>query len=237
MIAKPRHKAPLLWSVLIAVLLLSGSCGHRLWAQASPGVGERSTPLNTSSAKRETDENDEYRHSAAVVKLGSLVGLDGEQAALAFEVLNLLVLLAGLGYLAMKILPKTFRERNTAIQRHLVDARTATEEASARLNAVEARLARLDSEIAGMRAQVEAETARDEQRLRVSVEEETKKILATADSEIQAATATARRELQRHAAELAIEHASRKLVVSAETDRLLIQGFAQQLVGDKGGQN
>ena len=219
------------------MLLLSGGFGHQLWAQASPGVGEQTTPLNTAPAKQEANENDEYRHSKAVTKLGSLVGMNAEQAATAFELLNLAVLLAGLGYLAMKTLPKSFRERNTAIQRHLVDARTATEEASARLNAVEGRLAKLDAEIAGMRTQIEAETVRDEQRLRVSVEEETKKILATADSEIQAATAMARRELQRHAAELAIEHASKRLVVSAETDRLLIQGFAQQLTGDKGGQN
>ena len=63
------------------------------------------------------------------------------------------------------------------------------------------------------------------------------RFLATADSEIGAATAMARRDLQRHAAELAIEHASKRLVVTAETDRLLIQGFAQQLLGEKGGQN
>ena len=186
---------------------------------------------------QEHDENDEYRHSAMVQKIGGAVGMNAEQAATAFEVFNFIVLAIGVGYLALKILPKAFRDRSTAIQKHLVDARTATEEATARLSAVEARLGRLDDEIAAMRAHVEAETARDEQRMRTSVEEETAKIRATADTEIQAATTAARRELQRHAAELAIEHAAKRLVVSAETDRLLIQGFAQQLAGDKGGQN
>jgi F-type H+-transporting ATPase subunit b len=45
--------------------------------------------------------------------------------------------------------------------------------------------------------------------------------------------------LQQYAAEMAIEQAARKLVVSAETDRLLVQGFASRLTGDdfKKGQN
>ena len=226
---------------LLVILLGFGSPRVRAQgsAQAGASVGERSTPINAVPEKREEekDTNEEYRHSKAVVKLGSVVGLNAEQAATAFEVLNFLILAIGVGYLAVKTLPKQFRERNSSIQRHLVDARTATEEAGARLNAVEARLSKLDAEIAGMRAHVEAETARDEQRIRASVEEEAAKIVAAADSEIQAATATARRELQRHAAELAIEHASKRLVVSAETDRLLIQGFAQRLTGEKGGQN
>ncbi len=230
--------------VLLLALFVSAFTAGRAWAQAGPqqtgpGVGERSTPINAVPEKRaqEQDENDEYRHSPMVQKLGSMVGMNAEQAATTFEVLNFIVLAVGLGFLAVKTLPKAFRQRSTTIQKHLVDARTATEEASARLNSVEERLSKLDAEIAGMRAHVEAETARDEQRMRASVEEETAKILATADSEIQAATATARRELQRHAAELAIEHAAKRLVVTAETDRLLIQGFAQQLTGEKGGQN
>ncbi len=228
----------------LTLLLFSMLAGSGAWAQAAPGqtgpgVGEHSTPINAVPEKRaqERDENDVYRHSAMVQKLGSMVGMNADQAATAFEVLNFVILAIGLGFLAVKTLPKAFRNRSTAIQKHLVDARTATEEASARLNAVEARLSKLDAEIAGMRRHVEAETARDEQRMRAQVEEETGKILAAADSEIQAATATARRELQRHAAELAIEHAAKRLVVTAETDRLLIQGFAQQLIGEKGGQN
>lgn len=229
---------------LTLMLLLASVAGHSVWAQASPqqagpGVGEHSTPINAVPEKREQEQDEDYvyTHSKAVQKLGSMVGMSTNQAATAFEVLNFLVLALGVGFLAAKTLPKAFRERNTAIQRHLVDARTATEEASARLNSVEARLSRLDEQIAAMRSHAEAESARDEQRLRASLEEETAKILATADSEIQAATAAARRDLQRHAAELAIEHASKRLVVSAETDRLLIQGFAQHLIGEKGGQN
>ena len=231
--------------IFLALTLVLGSLpASTAFAQASPaqpgpGVGEHSTPINAVPEKRaqERDDNDQYRHSATVRKLGSMVGMNAGQAATAFEVFNFLVLVAGLGFLAVRTLPRAFRDRSTAIQKHLVDARTATEEASARLNAVEARLGKLDDEIAAMRSHSEADTARDEGRVRDAMADEAAKILATAESEIQAATAMARRDLQRHAAELAIEHAAKRLVGSAETDRLLIQGFAQQLIGEKGGQN
>jgi F-type H+-transporting ATPase subunit b len=139
----------------------------------------------------------------------------------------------------VKFLPKTFRDRGTAIQKRLVDARTATEEANTRLNSVEERLSKLDGQIAAMRAQAEKDSVADEQRIKASVEEEKQKILTAAEQEITAATALAQRKIQQYAAELAIEQAARKLVVSAETDRLLVQGFARQLTGDdsKGWQN
>ena len=230
--------------VLFCALAAPFAGTNKAWAQAAPqqtgpGVGEHSTPTSNVPEKQteERDENEAYRHSASVQKLGHMVGLNTEQAATAFEVLNFIVLAIGVGFLAVKILPKAFRDRSTSIQKNLVEARTATEEASARLNAVEDRLSKLDAEIAGMRTHVEAENARDDERMRAAVEDEKAKILEAAEAEIQSATASARRDLQRHAAELAIEHAARRLVVTAETDRLLIQGFAQQLMGEKGGQN
>lgn len=207
--------------------------------QAPADAGETSEPDNAVPEKKEEvkDENDEYRHSAAVRKLGSIFGLDAEQAATAFTVINFLILAIAVGYALVKMLPKAFRARNSAIQKQLVDARTATEEASARLNSVEARLSKLDDQIAEMRSQAEADAAKEEQRIRASVEEEANKILAAAESEIQSATASARREIQQFAAELAIEHAARKLVVTAETDRLLVENFARHLTGDNGGHN
>lgn len=227
----------------LLVLLAFGLPHLSAVAQAPPAqaasAGERSTPINASPEKREqeVDENDAYRHSKTVTRLGAVVGLTADQAATAFTVLNFLVLALLVGYFALKLLPKKFRERSSAIQRRLVEARGATEEASARLNAIEDRLGRLDGEIATMREHLEIETEREERKIRASVEEEAAKIVAAAESEILAATATARRDLQRHAAELAISHAARRLVVTAETDRLLIRDFAQRLQGDSGGQN
>jgi F-type H+-transporting ATPase subunit b len=107
------------------------------------------------------------------------------------------------------------------------------------LSSVEDRLSKLDGQIAAMRAQAEKDSAHDEERIKASVEDEKQKILAAAEQEITAATALAQRQIQQYAAELAIEQAARKLVVTAETDRLLVQNFARRLTGDdsKKGQN
>lgn len=215
---------------------------HSVWAQEPGAVaGQQSTPEAQSPEKnkQEKDENDAYLHSDSVKAIGAKLGMNPEQAATAFQVANFAILAILVGGFLLKALPKVFRNRNAVIQKHLVDARTATEEAGVRLNNVEARLSKLDDQIAGMRAQAEKDSAVDEQRIKASVEEEKKKILDAAEQEIAAATTQAQRGLQKYAAELAIEQAARKLVVTAETDRLLVQGFARRLAGDdsKEGQN
>lgn len=189
--------------------------------------------------QQEVDENDAYRKSPMVVTIGKKLGMDAERSSSVFEIANFLMLVVALGWLVVKMVPKMLRDRGTSIQKHLVDARTATEEARVRLSGVELRLSKLDGEIAAMRAHAESDSAKEEQRLKAAVEEEKQKILASAEQEISAATMHAQKQLQQHAAELAIEQAARKLVVSAETDRLLVQGFAQRLAGDesKKGQN
>jgi F-type H+-transporting ATPase subunit b len=211
---------------MVLGLLLLMPLGVSLRAQETQQAakaGEQAKPQTV------VNETDEYRYSPAVVKLGAMLGMGKETAANVFTIFNIVVLFAAVGYGLIKALPKAFKARSSAIQKHLVDARTATEEASARLNSVEARLSKLDEQIAAMTAQAEADGAREEQRIKASVEDEQKKIVAAAEAEIQNATTLARRDIQRYAAELAIEHAARKLVVSAETDRLLVESFAAKL--------
>jgi F-type H+-transporting ATPase subunit b len=233
------------FSIAALFIALLVPCSVRIHAQQSVAqesaskAGEQTTPENqVPEAKTEQkDENEQYLHSPTVIKLGSMLGMGPHAAATAFTLFNFVVLAIAVGFFLLKTLPKTFRNRSTQIQKDLVDARTATEEATARLNSVEARLSKLDEQIAGMRTQAEADSARDEQRIKANIEEEKAKILAAAEQEITAATTTAQRQIQQYAAELAIEHAARKLVVSAETDRLLVESFAHRLGGDKGGQN
>jgi F-type H+-transporting ATPase subunit b len=207
-----------------------------LRAQAS-GVNTTPEAQSPEKDKQEADENDQYRKSKAVIAIGRHLGLNPDQSATAFELLNFIILAGTLGYLAAKILPKAIRGRNDAIHRHIREAEVATRDARERLKSVEQRLSRLDDEIGSMRSNAEQDAAREEQRFRASVEEEKRKILAAAEQEIAAATIHAQQLLKQHAAELAIEHAARKLVVSAETDRLLVQGFAERLTGEKKGQN
>jgi F-type H+-transporting ATPase subunit b len=210
-------------------------------ARAQTATGQALTQAQAQAPKKnaeEADENDQYMKSPNVVALGAKMGLNPEQSSLAFRLTNFLLLAVGVIWVAAKILPKTLRERNVTIRRQLVDANVATEEARKRLSAVEERLAKLDGEIAGMRTRAEQDSVKEEERVRTSLEDERKKIVAAAEQEITAATMHAQKQLQQHAAELAIEQAARKLVISAETDRLLVQGFAQRLAGDeKKGEN
>jgi F-type H+-transporting ATPase subunit b len=226
---------------IFAALLLAGvmfSVAAPLRAQDD---GRNSTPeaREPQKDKQEKNEDEAYKHSAAVKAFGKMLGMDVEKAATVFEIGNFVVLAGLVGFGLLKMLPKTFRDRTSAIQKHLVDARAATAEASARLNSVEERLSKLDGQIAEMKTQAEKDSAADELRIKASVEEDKKKILAAAEQEISAATVQAQRQLQQYAAELAIEQAARKLVVTAETDRLIVQNFARRLGADdsKGGQN
>jgi F-type H+-transporting ATPase subunit b len=200
---------------------------------------EATAPNGVVPAKeeQEKDENYGYTHSPTVEKLGHMLGMSPDTASTVFIVFNFVVLMLAIGYMLMKMLPKAFRNRSTAIQKNLVDARTATEEAQARLSSVEARLAKLDDQIAEMKKQAEADMAREEQRIETGLAEEQKKIVEAAESEISAATAAARREIQNYAAELAIDQAAKKLVVTAETDRLLVENFARRLGAEVGGEN
>ncbi len=214
---------------------------HAQQRPATSAGGEQATPAGTSAQanEQERDENDVYRHSAMVGKIGRMFGMSPETASTVFEVGNFALLAIGVGLLLAKVLPKTFRDRSSAIQKHLLEARVATEQANVRLSGVEDRLSKLDEQIAGMKAQAEKDSAADDARIRAAVEEEKRKILAAADGEIAAASQQAQRQLQQYAAELAIEQAARKLVITAETDRLLVQSFARRLGMDdaKGGQN
>ena len=229
-------------TLFVAVLLLVPQSAMQAQGRpASNAGGEQATPAGTSSEanQQERDENDVYRHSAMVGKIGHVFGMSPNAASTVFEVGNFALLAIGVGFVMTKILPKTFRDRSSAIQKHLLEARVATEQANVRLNSVEERLAKLDDQIAGMKAQAEEDAAAEEARLRASVEEEKRKILAAADAEIAAASQHAQRQLQQYAAELVIEQAAKKLVITAETDRLLVQSFARRLGMDdsKGGQN
>jgi F-type H+-transporting ATPase subunit b len=200
---------------------------------------QTSSPESEVPAKKEQekDENEQYRHSPMVAKMGKMMGMSTEKAATVATIFNFLIFAIAVGYGLLKLLPKTFRNRTSTIQKQLVDARTATEEATARLNSVEARLSKLDGQIAGMRDQARADSERDEKRIQQTVEDEKAKILAAAEAEIVSATAMARREIQQYAAELAIEQAARKLIVTAETDRLLVESFAHRLGADNGETN
>jgi F-type H+-transporting ATPase subunit b len=121
------------------------------------------------------------------------------------------------------------------VRADIESARKVTEDANARLSAVEAKLASLGDEIQKFKTGVDEDIKRDEGRIKAALEEESARIVAAAEQEIGMAAAQARRELRHFAADLAVDQAAKQLVLTPETDRALIAEF----VGDvtKGGRN
>ncbi|GAA3757859.1 ATP synthase F0 subunit B [Terriglobus aquaticus] len=202
-------------------------------AAPSTASGQRAEPtsaLNGTEPAEKKDAAEALKEPSPVVKkLGGMMGMSPQAAQTAFNWLNFAVLAGAILYALAKALPKTFRARTEGIQKHIVDARVATDAANARLSAVEARLSKLDDEIASIRAESERESAEEEARTKQHIAEETERILKSAEQEIAAASAQAQRNLRAYAAGVAVDRAASRLEISDADDRALIQNFAAKL--------
>lgn len=205
--------------------------------------------------KEEVEEENLFRHTKLVQSISDAIFHDNandtdpakqqlraehvEKTARAFEWVNFAIIFFGIVIPIGRVLPKVFRRRSQSLKKSLEEARKTTADANSRLSAVEAQLAKLDEEIAGIRAKVEEESKQDEVRIKASIEEERARIVASAEQEISAAAAHAQRGLRHFAADLAIESAARQLILTPETDRALIAEFVSDTTSNgaaKGGQ-
>jgi F-type H+-transporting ATPase subunit b len=205
---------------------------------AQPAATTQGAPEAAKSEKApktEQEEMDVYRHAPIVQSAAKLLHLDLETTARMFEIINFSIIVLAVGIPLVRIFPKIIRKRTETLRSNIEAARKVTEDANTRLSAVEAKLSKLDEEIAQFRAEVEKEISQDEARIKGTIEEESARIVAAAEQEITVAAAHAQRGLRNFATEQAIELAAKQLVLSPETDRALIAEF----VGDvaKGGQN
>jgi F-type H+-transporting ATPase subunit b len=183
-------------------------------------------------------ETEAFRHSPSVKAIAGIVHLPVDTTADIMMFINFGILAAVILYFLFKVLPTAYRNRKTSIQKALVDARSATQVASERLNTVEQRLSKLDEEIDSIRKQVEQDALNDQARIKAALEEERVRIVDSAGHEIEAAGAAAQRDLKRFAAELALDRATSQLSLDQDTDRKLVSGFARGLGNTKdGGRN
>jgi F-type H+-transporting ATPase subunit b len=217
----------------------------RISAQ-QPSPAPAAAPAQTSSgytlSPKELDKEEEqgenvYRHSPLVKSTARVLHLQVETAARIYEYINFAVLFLAVAIPLYRFLPKFLRQRSDKLSSDLESARKQTEDANTRLSAVEAKLAKLDEDIAKFRTQVESEMQADEARIRAGIEEESARIVAAAGQEINVAAAQATRELRHFAAELAIEQAAQQMVLTAETDRALIAEFVGSAGKLSGGRN
>ena len=181
------------------------------------------------AAGEEKDEMEEFKHSASVQLIHRITGLSVQQSYWLSVVLNFAVIAIAMVWAGKKFLPGLFRDRTAAIQKAMREAQQASEDAKAKLTQIEARLAKLDVEIAAMRDSAENEGAAEVARIEAAAREDAHKIVASAEQEIAAAAKAARRELTAHAADLAVGLAQKQIRVDASTDQTLVRNFATQL--------
>jgi F-type H+-transporting ATPase subunit b len=171
------------------------------------------------------EDNNVYRHTPMVRSLAKVLHLDVETTARLFEYINFAVIALAIVIPLARFMPGVFRKRSQTLKHDLESARKMTADANSRLSAIEAKLSGFDREIAAIRTQVEEEGKHDEMRIKASIEEESGRIVAAAEQEITMAAAQARRGLRHFAADLAIEQATKQLVLTPEADRALIAEF------------
>ena len=194
-------------------------------AAQSAAASPASEAGGTEAAKPEADANDVYLQSPMVKKLAGMLHLDVATTARIFEGINFAIILLAVGYFIFRMLPKTLRTRSEKVRTDIESAHKVTEDAYARLSAIEAKLSGLDGEIAQIRSQVELESQQDEAHIKSTIKEESVRIVAAAAQEMEATVAQARRSLRHFAADLAIEQAVEHLAITPETDRALIAEF------------
>jgi F-type H+-transporting ATPase subunit b len=132
---------------------------------------------------------------------------------------NFVILFGLLGWLLRKPLAAFLRQRGRMILKALQLGRRARQEAAARLDEINARLAGLESDIAELRRQALAEAQAERDRLRDSAIAEAARILTQAEQDIDAFAKAARNELRRYAAQLAVELAEQRIRTQMTGDR------------------
>jgi F0F1-type ATP synthase membrane subunit b/b' len=105
--------------------------------------------------------------------------------------------------------------------------------AIAKLEEVEARLVRLDAEVASVREDAEREAAEERERIRLSTEEDARKLREQAQREIESAGKAARQELREFAAEQSVRLAEEMIRrdIKPEDDARLVSLRVEELGG------
>ncbi len=201
--------------------------------QESPG--QQLTEASEEAAG-EHEENAEFKQSPSVRFLSRITGLSLHAAYWLAIAINFVVIAGAVTWFMRSSLPGMFRSRTLSIRKTLDEAQRASADATRRLSDIEGRLAKLDNEIATLRAQAEAEAAEEEKRIKATADEEAHKIIESAGQEIEAAGRLAQRELKAYAADLAVSLAEKRIQVDPTTDRALVSTFVGQLGDSNNGQ-
>jgi len=147
-----------------------------------------------------------------------------------FRWLNFAIVLAGLIFAFRKVRPY-FRKRAEEISARIAEGARAREAAERQRREVQEKLAGVEKEVSGMRAEARRAAQAETERLREMVRAEAETIDRAAQAEIAAAERAARLELKMVAARLAVERAEallrQEMTPTAET--ALVHNFVAEL--------
>jgi F-type H+-transporting ATPase subunit b len=228
------------WLTFLCLTLCLGyQGGQAAFAFSQTAAAPAASPASAHGQKEDSEDINQFRHAPAVQLFARVLGISTETAAQIFEIVNSAILIFTILFFLMKIVPKAIRNRTANIQKKLVEAREATETANQRLSAVEAKLAKIGEDIEAIRQQTDRDLVQDERRIKQALEDERQRIVQSAEQEIESAAAAARRELKRFAVELAVDNAAKRIQLSYDSDKALVERFGKELTSEfgKGGQN
>ena len=149
--------------------------------------------------------------------------------------IDLIIFVALFIYILRRPVSEAMRARREGIRRDLMRAHEERNAALAKLEEVEARLARLDEEVASVREQTAREAAEERERIRRSTENEARKLREQAQREIESTGKAARQELREFAAEQSVRLAEEMIHrdIKPEDDARLVSLRVGELGGVK----
>lgn len=148
---------------------------------------------------------------------------------------NLLLFVGALVFLLRRPIGASLVARRDTIRRELMRAQEERRAALAKLEEVEARLARLDAEVEAVRAQAKREAEAERESITRATAEETRRLRDQAKREIESAGKVARQDLRRYAAEQSVRLAEELIRrdIGVEDDTRLMNDYIGELGGIK----
>ncbi len=156
-----------------------------------------------------------------------------ERASELFKWINFAIVAGLVLWLFGKVLPPIFRKNAEKISSAITSATSAKSAADAQVREAEIKLARLQQEIAELRAVAEREGAGEAERIRALAKSDAQKVSIAANAEIEAAERAARLELKAIAAKLAVDGAELLLAeqLTPQAQESLVSAFVKSLEG------
>jgi F-type H+-transporting ATPase subunit b len=151
-----------------------------------------------------------------------------------WNVINFVILAGILGYMVKKSAVPMLKARTEEIQRAMLEASKAKQEADKRVGEMERRITGLGAEIERLRTQMRHEMAAEGERIRQETEHHLRRISEQAGQEIESLTKNALRQLKMYSAELALKSAEEQLKgrVNRDVENNLVSSFIADLDAD-----